>query len=55
MSVYENLYNIVNNLGFPIVVCLYLLHRFERKIGELEQAIVGLIKVIEPDKPNKKE
>ncbi|MEO4053987.1 YvrJ family protein [Solibacillus sp. CAU 1738] len=55
MPAYEHLFNFVNNLGFPIVVSLYLLHRFERKIGELEQAIKGLIQVIEPYKSKSKE
>ncbi len=55
MAAYELLFNFVNNLGFPIVVSLYLLHRFERKISELEHAIQGIITVIDPHKPKNKE
>lgn len=55
MPNYELLFNFVSNLGFPIVVSLYLLHRFERKITELEHAIQGLISAIEPRKIKNKE
>ncbi len=32
----------VQNIGFPIVVTLYLLHRIERKLDEVTTAILTL-------------
>lgn len=55
MDAYELLFNFVSNLGFPIVVSLYLLHRFERKIIELENAVQGLMTVIDTHKSINKE
>lgn len=37
---------ITGNFGFPIVIALYLLIRFEKKIENLEVAIQSLIEVI---------
>jgi hypothetical protein len=37
---------IIGNLGFPIAITIYLLHRFERKIEALEIAIENLAKVV---------
>ncbi len=37
---------ITGNFGFPIVITLYLLIRFEKKIENLQLAIQDLIKVI---------
>ncbi|MDI7740729.1 YvrJ family protein [Lysinibacillus fusiformis] len=38
----EQLINLICNNGFPIVVSIYLLLRFERKIECLEQSIQDL-------------
>ncbi|MBD7983775.1 YvrJ family protein [Sporosarcina sp. Sa2YVA2] len=35
----EESMNLISNLGFPIAVAVYLLIRFEKKIGMLETAI----------------
>lgn len=35
----EQLINLISNNGFPIVICIYLLVRFEKKIVGLEQSI----------------
>jgi hypothetical protein len=32
----------IQNIGFPIVVTLYLLHRIERKLDEVTTAILTL-------------
>lgn len=37
---------ITGNFGFPIVITLYLLIRFENKLENLESAIQNLIEVI---------
>ncbi|HEY4552274.1 MAG TPA: YvrJ family protein [Bacillaceae bacterium] len=34
-----NFVTLVSNLGFPIVVTIYLLHRFEKKLESLEHSI----------------
>lgn len=34
--------NVIGNFGFPIVITLYLLFRFEKKIENLEGAIQSL-------------
>ncbi|HWJ03439.1 MAG TPA: YvrJ family protein [Verrucomicrobiae bacterium] len=36
----------VGNLGFPIVVCIYLLVRIEKKLDELTKAINNLGRII---------
>ncbi|WP_082130021.1 YvrJ family protein [Aneurinibacillus tyrosinisolvens] len=38
--------NILANFGFPIVVAVYLLMRFENKISSLETSTQQLIEVI---------
>lgn len=43
----SNLIYLISNMGFPIVISIYLLLRFERKIEGLEQAICKLTKAIE--------
>ena len=46
----NEVFNSIANFGFPIVVSVYLLMRFEKKIELLEQSIAGkdgLISVIE--------
>lgn len=41
-----NIFQVVGNLGFPIVITIYLLHRFEKKIEDLEMTITKLTNVI---------
>ncbi|MEK4628514.1 YvrJ family protein [Solibacillus sp. FSL R7-0682] len=47
------LINLISNIGFPIVITIYLLLSFERKIEGLQQAIQSLSKEI--DSPKNKE
>jgi len=42
-----DIYQVVSNLGFPIVLSFYLLTRLEREIKELKVAIYDLSRVIE--------
>lgn len=42
----EELAPIIANLGFPIVVALYLLVRVENKIASLEKAMDEVLKAI---------
>lgn len=42
----EQLYSSVANLGFPIVISIYLLVRIEGKLNELTGSINELSKVI---------
>ena len=37
---------LIGNFGFPIVITIYLLHRFERRLEALESAIDELSKNI---------
>lgn len=37
---------LISNLGFPVVISIYLLVRFERKIETLESTIQTLAEVI---------
>ena len=46
----NNLINLISNIGFPIVISIYLLLRFEQKIEVLERAIQNLTKGIESSK-----
>lgn len=41
-----NLIEIIQNLGFPIAVCFYLLVRVEKSIGELKASIEKLSLII---------
>lgn len=34
-----NFVNLISNMGFPIVITIYLLHRFEKRIDALESSI----------------
>ena len=43
----NNLINLISNIGFPIVISIYLLLRFEQKIEILERAIQSLTKELE--------
>lgn len=36
------IFQLVGNLGFPIIITAYLLHSFEKKIENLEDAIKNL-------------
>lgn len=38
---------IIGNVGFPIVVTIFLLVRFEKKLEKLENAIQELTKVLD--------
>ena len=42
----EHLYTSIANLGFPIVVSIYLLVRIEGKLNELTESINELSKAI---------
>ncbi|MCG3086608.1 YvrJ family protein [Sporosarcina cyprini] len=41
-----DLFQMIGNFGFPIVMTIYLLHRFEKKIERLEQVVQELAKII---------
>nr|WP_157382192.1 YvrJ family protein [Schinkia azotoformans] len=41
---------LIGNMGFPIAISIYLLHRFENKIESLENAIVQLAEVVKQKK-----
>lgn len=47
MSDLSNLINMVNNSGFPIVISIYLLLRFEKKIESLNSTIQNISSKIE--------
>ncbi|WP_445491494.1 YvrJ family protein [Niallia sp. 03133] len=42
----EEIVKLIGNFGFPIVITVYLLYRFEQKIDKLETAIVELTTVL---------
>ncbi len=42
----EDLGPVIANLGFPIVVALYLLMRVEKKLDELGSSIAEIVKAI---------
>lgn len=41
-----DVFQLVGNFGFPIVITIYLLHRFEKKIENLEHVIQDLAKAV---------
>lgn len=43
----EDILNQVSNLGFPIVMCIYLLVRFESKMDKLTESIQKLSNAVE--------
>lgn len=47
MTDYAGIVNLVSNVGFPIVIAIYLLHRFEKKLDVLVDNIQTLSTVIE--------
>ncbi|MCM3638707.1 YvrJ family protein [Sporosarcina luteola] len=51
MGDYEALVNLISNFGFPIVITVYLLHRFEKKIDTLVENINKLSNAIEKQFP----
>lgn len=53
MTDYTALINLVSNVGFPIVIAIYLLHRFERKLDTLVENIQILSQVIEKQSQQK--
>ncbi|MGP4074221.1 YvrJ family protein [Piscibacillus sp. B03] len=38
--------SIIGNFGFPIAITIYLFSRFERKLDQLEKAVIELSDVI---------
>ncbi len=46
----ESITQLIGNFGFPIVVTIYLLYRFENKIESLESALRDLAEVVSSDK-----
>ncbi|HLR21779.1 MAG TPA: YvrJ family protein [Tissierellaceae bacterium] len=42
----EDIYTHIANLGFPIVISIYLLVRIEGKLNQLTDSIIELSKVI---------
>lgn len=42
----EEIYSSIANLGFPIVISIYLLVRIEGKLNDLTQSITDLSKTI---------
>lgn len=42
----EDIIGLIGNLGFPMVISLYLLVRIEEKLEELSNSILGLSEVI---------
>lgn len=50
----EEMMKLVANLGFPIVVAMYLLARVEKKIDNLIYLVLDLINVVENDEESKK-
>lgn len=45
-SVMEQMFGLISNLGFPIVVSVYLLVRIENRLETLSQAINGLAQAV---------
>ena len=43
----EELIAPISNVGFPIVVSMYLLIRFEKKVENLNYSILNLINIIQ--------
>lgn len=55
MADYTVLINLISNVGFPIVIAIYLLHRFERKLDTLVENIQILSKAIDKQSMQKKQ
>ncbi len=43
----EEIYTHIANLGFPIVISIYLLVRIEGKLNQLSESLIELSKTIE--------
>ena len=50
---YQIIMQLVSNIGFPIAITVYLLHRFEKKIDSLEENIQKLSFAIEKTQQKK--
>ncbi|NGY85299.1 YvrJ family protein [Bacillus megaterium] len=50
MTPYELFSASVGNFGFPLVLSIYLLIRFEKRIETLTSAIYDLMQVVDRDK-----
>lgn len=46
----EEIYTGIANLGFPIVISIYLLVRIEGKLNQLSESIIELSKAITKNK-----
>ena len=46
VTMLEDLAPVISNLGFPIVVALYLLMRVEKKLDELGASMAEIVKAI---------
>ena len=46
----EEMYSSIANLGFPIVISIYLLVRIEGKLNQLSQSIIELSNAITSSK-----
>jgi hypothetical protein len=55
MAGYETMVDFISNIGFPIVVSLYLLHRMEQRVEGLERTIQELASELAGAKSNGKE
>ncbi|WP_337998472.1 YvrJ family protein [Halanaerobium hydrogeniformans] len=49
----EELFSLISTYGFPMVLCIYLLMRFETLIRELKKSIDTLIFINNSDRYNK--
>ncbi|MFF2752891.1 YvrJ family protein [Psychrobacillus sp. NPDC058041] len=49
-----NIIQLIGNFGFPIVVTIYLLHRFENKIESLENTIQNIANAVNNSKEKRK-
>ncbi|MBQ0140177.1 MAG: YvrJ family protein [Kurthia sp.] len=47
MDDYTSIINLISNVGFPIVIAIYLLHGFEKKLDLLIEHIQKLTLTIE--------
>ncbi|MBB4824735.1 hypothetical protein HNO89_001959 [Sporosarcina luteola] len=50
----ESITQLIGNFGFPIIVTIYLLYRFENKIESLENALRDLEEVVRLSSGKKK-
>ena len=50
----SNIVQLIGNFGFPIVITIYLLHRFENKLESLQSSVHDLSDSISQATPKKK-